>query len=98
MAQSMAYANSAGLNRGDAITRIDRSSCEQSEPAWVNFTWVLGRWPVVLYLLGQLALFTVIFCPPIKSPGGAMAGKIFISYRRDDSRYQAQRIYEAFLR
>jgi cytoskeletal protein RodZ len=27
-----------------------------------------------------------------------MAGKIFISYRRDDSRYQAQRIYEAFLR
>jgi len=27
-----------------------------------------------------------------------MAGKIFISYRRDDSRYQAQRIYDAFLR
>jgi hypothetical protein len=27
-----------------------------------------------------------------------MAGKIFISYRRDDSRYQARRIYEAFLR
>ena len=27
-----------------------------------------------------------------------MAGKIFISYRRDDSRYQAQRIYEAFVR
>jgi chemotaxis protein histidine kinase CheA len=27
-----------------------------------------------------------------------MAGKIFISYRRDDSRYQAQRIYEALLR
>jgi type II secretory pathway component PulC len=27
-----------------------------------------------------------------------MAGKIFISYRRDDSRYQARMIYEAFLR
>jgi hypothetical protein len=27
-----------------------------------------------------------------------MAGKIFISYRRDDSRYQAARIYDAFLR
>ncbi len=27
-----------------------------------------------------------------------MAGKIFISYRRADSKYQAQRIYEAFLR
>jgi hypothetical protein len=29
---------------------------------------------------------------------GAMSGKIFISYRRDDSRYQARMIYEAFLR
>ena len=27
-----------------------------------------------------------------------MSGKIFISYRRDDSRYQARMIYEAFLR
>jgi len=27
-----------------------------------------------------------------------MPGKIFISYRRDDSRYQARMIYEAFLR
>jgi TIR domain len=27
-----------------------------------------------------------------------MAGKIFISYRRDDSRYQARMIYEAFVR
>jgi hypothetical protein len=48
--------------------------------------------------LRQTCGFVVNSCLLIKSPGVAMAGKIFISYRRDDSRYQARMIYEAFVR
>jgi hypothetical protein len=54
---------------------------------------------LVLFFSSQFVFAAVKFVVVGQShPEGAVAGKIFISYRRDDSRYQAAKIYDAFVR